>query len=404
MQPIEKEIISFYKVLENDLSDLRSVIGTKHYLPFVVLSYILGLITLRTNRSSIHRFMKNRFSWLCELTGHQAHRCVSYAQLGRLLRQLDCCELSAISFQYFGTKIDQISATDWLAADGKDLKGSFDAAQHASRGDVLVRLISHESGQEVARIFYEGNKESEINTVRNLLSNNKLDGHNTTLDALHCNPDTTQQIAAKGGHYMVRVKEDHQKELVKDLTSKERRLPALAHFEDIDKGHGRLGSRIYDCYHISNECFDKRWVNSHLTTCIVVQRSVIELKTGKTCFEKAFYISNAWLSQAPKADKTIEDKRVFPIKYFDARNLCNAIRGHWTIEADHYRRDVSFGEDKCKTPKSKTTKACAILRSIAIEWLKLQKPKNFKELAETCKDCPDVFAKMLRESNFVTLQ
>ena len=396
MQPKEKEVINFYQLLEKELPDRRGLQGKKHYLPFVVTSFIIGLITLRTNRSSVHRFMSNRFAWLCTLTGHTAESCVSYAQLGRILRSLDVARLSDISFKYFGTKIDQISETEWLAGDGKDLKGSFDSDQHASRGTVLVRLVNQQSGQELARTFYEGNKESEINTIRNLLSDNDLDKKNTSLDALHCNPDTTQQIDSKGGHYIVRAKEEHQTELVKDLTSKERRLPSLAHFEDVDKAHGRLEKRIYDCYHIRDEIFAKRWANSHLTTCIVVQRTVIELKTDKKSYEKAFYISNSWLCEAPKETQMPQKT------YFDARNLCDALRGHWAIEADHWVRDVSFGEDACKTPKSKTTKAIAILRSIAIDWLKLSKPKNFKERAELYRDCPNLLAIKLRESNFVT--
>ena len=88
--------------------------------------------------------------------------------------------------------------------------------------------------------------------------------------------------------------------------------------------------------------------------------------------------------------------------YFDARNLCNALRGHWAIEADYWVRDVSFGEDACKTPKNKTTKAMAILRSIAIDWFKLSKPENFKERAEFYRDCPDLLALKIRESDFVT--
>ena len=396
MQLNEKEIISFYQILEKELPDTRGKQGKKHNLPFVVTSFIIGLMTLRTNRSSVHRFMKNRFEWLCILTGHSAICCVSYAQLGRILRSIDCTLLSDLSFKYFGTKIEQIGAMEWSATDGKDLKGSFDSDQHASRGDVLVRLIKHSTGQELGRAFYQGNKESEINTVRNLLSDNDLDKNNITLDALHCNPDTTRQIDGKGGHYIVRAKEEHQKELVKDLTSKERRLHSLAHFEDLNKAHGRLEQRIYDCYHIHDEIFDKRWTKSHLRTCIVVQRNVTELKTGKTSYEKAFYISNVWLAQAPK------DTQMLQKTYFDAQNVCDALRGHWSIESDHWVRDVSFGEDRCKTPKSQTTRALAILRSIAIDWLKLFKPKNFKELAEFYRDCPDSFALKLTETCFIT--
>lgn len=391
-----KDIISFYNSLETALSDKRGKQGKKHYLPFVLMSFILGLISRRTNRLSAHRYMTNRFDWLCSLVGHQADRCVSYPQLGRIFRSVDVEQLNTLSIKYFGSKIEKISDTDWVAGDGKDLKGSLDKSENASRGDVLVRLITHKDKAVIAASFYQGNKESEIVTVRNLLDDNGLNDKNITLDALHTNPNTTEQIAAKGGHYLVQAKAEHQKELAKDLTSKARRLPCLAHFEDIEKGHGRLEKRIYDCYHIRDEHFEKRWQNSDLTTCIHVHRHFTELKTGKISEEKTFYITNAWLENAPK-DKIPKDRVLF-----QARNVCNAIRDHWGIEADNYVRDVSFEEDKCKAPKSKTSKVMAILRSVAIEWLKLQKTNNFKELAELFSDCPMIFEQKLKLSNFIT--
>lgn len=391
-----EEIISFYHALETELGDKRGKQGKKHYLPFVLMSFTLGLIALRTTRSSVHRFMINRFDWLCNIVGHQAERSVSYTQLGRIFRGVDVDKLNTLSIKYFGTKIEKISDTDWVAGDGKDLKGSLDKSENASRNDVLVRLVTHKDKAVIAASFYHGNKESEIVTVRNLLNDNDLNNKNITLDALHTNPITTEQIASKGGHYLVQAKAEHQKELVKDLTSKARRLPCLAHFEDIEKGHGRLEKRVYDCYHIRDEHFEKRWKNSDLTTCIHVHRHFTDLKTGKISEEKTFYITNAWLEKAPK-DNIPKDRLIF-----QARNVCNAVREHWTIEADNYVRDVSFKEDECKAPKSKTSKVMAILRTIAIDWLKLQKPNNFKELAEFFSDCPKIFEQKLKLSKFIT--
>jgi predicted transposase YbfD/YdcC len=395
MQPTKKEI-RFYALLETELSDSRSVIGKKHYLPFVVFSFILGLITLRDNRSSIHRYMENNFAFLCDLTGHKAVCCVSYTQLGRLLRGLDCAQLSALSLRYFGVKLDKLTDSEWIAGDGKDLKGSYDSEQSASRGDVLVRFVRHQGAEVVGTCFYQGNKDSEINAIRNLMTDNELDSKNVTLDALHCNPETTAQIAQKGGHYLVQVKEKHQTELVKDLTSKERRLPCVYQRQDIEKAHGRIEQRRYEAYHIESEIFDKRWDKSQLRTCIVVQRTTTTIKTGKQTFEKAFYMSNVWLEQAKQIHKKTDKK------LFQAAQVCSAIRQHWVIEADNYVRDVTFGEDKCKNPKSKTAKSMAVLRSIAIDWLKLEKPKNFKERGELYRDCPKKFAQKLKKTKFIT--
>jgi predicted transposase YbfD/YdcC len=407
MQPKEKEIISLYERIRNELGDSRGKQGQKHDLAFTLLGYLSALITLCPTRASAHRYMTNHFEWLKTLTGHKAEACVSYTQLGRILRSTNHEQMSAISAAHFGIKIEKISDSEWIAGDGKDLKGSFDSSVNASRGEVIVRLVTHETKQVVAQGFYHGNKESEIPTIRNLLINNKLEGINITLDALHCNPSTTALIAQKRGHYIVRAKEEHQKELVKDLTSKARRLKPLAEFTDHDKGHGRVEKRVYTCFDISTECFEKRWAESDLSTCIVVERTTYDIKTKKTHFETAFYISNVALLRTNQSVlKRQQQSQLFvqspEKKLFDARKVCDAIRAHWSIEADNYIRDVSLGEDKCKTPKSNTTKTLAILRTMALEWLKAWSPKNFKELADLCRDCPNLFEQKLKLSNFIT--
>lgn len=407
MQPKEKEIIILYERIRQDLLDNRGKQGKKHELAFTLFSYVLALITLCPTRASAHRYMSNRLDWLRTLTGYKETTCVSYTQLGRILRSTNHEQLSAISQAHFGIKIEKISDSEWIAGDGKDLKGSFDSSVNASRGEVIVRLVTHETKRVVAQGFYHGNKESEIPTIRNLLINNRLEGHNITLDALHCNPITTAQIAQKGGHYIVRVKEEHQKELVKDLTSKARRLKSLAEFTDHDKGHGRVEKRFYKCFDISAECFDKRWADSDLSTCIVLERTTYDMKTKQTHFETAFYISNVVLlrlHQIGLKQQYYSQLLAQPPEkqLFDARKVCDAIRAHWSIEADNYIRDVSLGEDKCKSPKSNTTKTLAILRTLALEWLKIWSPKNFKELADLCRDCPILFEQKLKLSNFIT--
>jgi predicted transposase YbfD/YdcC len=407
MQPKEKEIISLYERISKDLTDSRGKQGQKHDLTFVLFSYVLALITFCPTRASAHRYMTNHFEWLKSLTGHKVETCVSYTQLGRILRSTNHEQLNTVILSHFGIKIEKISDSEWLAGDGKDLKGSFDSSVNASRGEVLVRLVTHETKAVVAQGFYHGNKESEIPTIRNLLIDNKLEGKNITLDALHCNPLTTAQIAKKGGHYIVRAKEDHQTELIKDLTSKARRLTPLAAFIDHDKGHGRVEKRFYRCFDISAECFEKRWGDSDLSTCIVLERTIYDMKTKKTHIETAFYISNVALLGTPKSVlKNEKHGQVFAKltekQLFDPREVCNAIREHWSIEADNYVRDVSLGEDKCKTPKSNTTKTLAILRTIALEWLKIWLPENFKELADLCRDCPVLFEQKLKLSNFIT--
>ena len=90
----------------------------------------------------------------------------------------------------------------------------------------VSKRVTHQNRQIVASSFYEGDKESEKVAVRELLKTSDLQSKSATLDALHTDPTTLEQIAGHGGHYIVQVKENQQ-ELTKDLGSKARRLKSL---------------------------------------------------------------------------------------------------------------------------------------------------------------------------------
>ena len=54
------------------------------------------------------------------------------------------------------------------------------------------------------------------------------------------------------------------------------------------------------------------------------------------------------------------------------------IRGHWSAieNGTHYRRDVSFGEDACRTASRNGAAALASLRNLANGIYELQKERN----------------------------
>ena len=58
--------------------------------------------------------------------------------------------------------------------------------------------------------------------------------------------------------------------------------------------------------------------------------------------------------------------------------LMAAIRGHWSGSENgvHYRRDVTFAEDACRTASRKGAAALASLRNLAIGLYELQKERK----------------------------
>ena len=377
MQPSDK---TFYESLCSDLPDNRCKIGKVHYLPFVLAGFIIAIICGRKNRSSAQRFMSNNHNFLCKATCFLAEKTISNAQLGRVLRNLDIVALNKIVYAHYGVQITELSPGEWVAFDGKDLKGSIDS-QLSSRSEVLVHGIRHSDRSIVVESFYEGDKESEKLAIRDLLKSSKLDTKSVTLDALHTDPTTLEQIASQGGQYIVQVK-DNQKELTKDLASKARRLEALNTIIEHDKGHGRVEKRTYQFFDIQDCVFDKRWKPCHLNTLVVVDRRFDVIKSGKIMQEQSFYITNVAILQDIKAITT---------------NLAQGIRGHWTIENVHQIRDVTFKEDNIRTTRGIYSKSYAIMISLALACLNKVKPDNFKALIETFMDDKSKLLKVLHQ-------
>ncbi|MFC5826148.1 hypothetical protein [Nonomuraea insulae] len=62
------------------------------------------------------------------------------------------------------------------------------------------------------------------------------------------------------------------------------------------------------------------------------------------------------------------------------RRLAELVRGEWSIESkDHYVRDVTFGEDRCKARTTSAPSILATMRSYPIGALRLL---NFTNIAD----------------------
>lgn len=62
----------------------------------------------------------------------------------------------------------------------------------------------------------------------------------------------------------------------------------------------------------------------------------------------------------------------------DAQQLLTAIRGHWSAieNGTHYRRDVTFAEDACRTTNRKGAAVLASLRNLANGLYELQQVRK----------------------------
>lgn len=209
----------------------------------------------------------------------------------------------------------------------KNYAGSIEAGQ--KRGEAAVQAAAHTNLQTVAQDYYSGEKESEVPIVRELLNKSGLAAKKITLDALHCKPQTLEIMVKAGGSYLVGLKEN-QKELKKQAAQAINRQAFLFRSASLEKGHGRIETREYEFYDLSEMKKAERRNESEIRTAIAVNRRSEELKSGKQSCEKSYYLTN----EAGKYEEIAE-----------------AMRKHWSVETNNHLRDVSLKEDRMRSKK-----------------------------------------------------
>lgn len=331
MLPNQEQYRTFFEQLQNckDL-DLRDKRGLRHEMSLILVAIILSLLSNRDgNLSSIHRYMKNHQDRLLIFLKMSPKKVVSRAQLPLILERVNLPIFEALLLKNYGVHLTP-TERKWFAIDGKSLRGSIE--KNSKLGEAIVLGVSHQGGIVHGQEFYSGLKESEITVVRNLLTNKHLSEQNISLDALHCTPNTLSQIHQASGIYLVGLKLN-QPELFEDCTDTIRFCQATYNFTHDQREkpkHGRKELRKYQVYDISKDEKHKRWKDCNISTLIKVERDITEVKSNVISSETSLYISN---------------------QTENYQQLCEAIRGHWTVETGNYIRDVTFKEDDFKTKK-----------------------------------------------------
>jgi predicted transposase YbfD/YdcC len=370
----EADVCNFVEALSH-LTDARDNRGKRHALAFVVAGVVLAILSGRSKVSSIFRYLRNRIEWLREVTHSPDAGVVSRAHLPRLLARVDWVELNTRTDRHFGVQMELRAHHDWVAIDGKVLRGTLASGDKQS----VVFAVSHASRTLLAHAPMQGSKASEIPVVRDLLTHSQLEAHKVTLDAHHCNPQTTAQIHQAGGQYVIQVKENQPLLLTQCQHVAATAVPLGSH-EECEKGHGRLTTREGQCFDMRALSLAPRWSDSGVHTLVVMKRHTLTLTTQKTTCETAYYISNQALNTDPPA----------PVQ---ALELTGAIRQHWHVESDNWIRDVTFDEDNVKTTSANQAQGMGCLRSVAMRLLRRFNVKNFR-------DCSAGRFLMLKESTF----
>lgn len=381
------DVTHFIELL-GDMSDPRDNRGKRHELSFVLAVTTMAIMSGKNHVSEIHRYICNKIKWLRKIFDRPNVESISRAQLPRILTIVDWEELNAVIEEFFSVTVENING-EWIAIDGKVLRGTITDNDNAHENEQITIAIGHKSQQIFFQRKMSGAKSSEVTVVRKLLKETWLQRAKVTLDPLHANPTTLETINQSGGKYIVQIKKNQPTlfEMFGDMAQEEK---AIGSTKTVEKSRGRLEEREGRFFPLKDVEFDARWSQSDFQTLIAVDRTVEKIKKEEITKERSYYVSNVELEG--HQSKTLTDVE---------EELFAAIREHWHVESNNYIRDTTFKEDYVKTKNKNQGQILSLLRTVAINIIRKTNPKNFKEAIGSFCDSHEVLTSVLLKFNFL---
>lgn len=330
-------IIQKFKLVK----DFRQSQGKRHELWVVLTMIILALIKGYVSYKEIANFIKDEEYKLIKLLGIPHKKLPSYSTIRRVLMGLSSREIElvfeSIAENFSGKKDEK----DWIAIDGKSLRNTLTNQENEQQNRlVMVSYFSQATKLVIKSESYESKHSSETSKVLSMIENCGLSNKVFTLDALHCNKETTQKIIDSKNDYLITVKGNQKKlhNLVKNLTKTQKPLTVN---QSKDNSHGRYVIRnvsVFEGKHLYHENYP------HIKSFVKVEK--IGFRGNKEYNQTLYYISSVKLKAEIFAEK---------------------IKDHWLIENYlHWVKDVIFKEDKSRIKEIKVAGKLSLLITLTL--------------------------------------
>jgi predicted transposase YbfD/YdcC len=272
----------------------------------------------------------------------------SHDTLGRVFARIDP-DRFADSFADWVAAFAAPLGLGHVAIDGKASRGSRDGSKSPLH---TVSAWATEARLTLG-IAHVDTKSNEITAIPKLLEMLDLQGALVTIDAMGCQKEIAAALREAGADYVLAVKEN-QPHLYEDidalferLVAADLELPGWSFCASSETGHGREETRGVWVLGQVEEVRDRGlWKDLRSLIVVVRERTVGD----RTSTERSYYISSREAS---------------------ARELGDAIRGHWGIENGcHWVLDVGFGEDASRIRKDHAPANMVCMRRMALGMLK----------------------------------
>lgn len=345
-----------------DLTDPRSDHTRHHSLLDLIGLTLCAVIAGADTWTDVARYGHAKIDWLSTFLD-LPHGIPSHDTLGRVFAALDPAAFRDCFLAWMHAVVGA-SRGRLVALDGKTLRHSFDTA----KGRSALHLVSAWACDNHLLLGQQAvaDKSNEITAFPELLKLLDLQGALVTIDAMGCQKALTEKITARGGDYVLALK-DNQPTLHEDvhqlfLGGLEDDFAGLLHQEQRTqgRGHGRTETRHYHLVRVPEALAQKHagFVGLKTVGMVFSERQVGQ---GEATAETRYYISSLDL---------------------DVRSFAEAVRGHWSIENHlHWVLDMTFQEDASRVRKDHGAENLGLFRRIALSLLERAEDGNRTSLA-----------------------
>ena len=328
-----------------ELTDPRMERTKRHSLLDMVFIALCATICGAEGWADVERFGKSKRDWFARFLSLE-NGIPSHDTFGRLFARLDTHEFQTCVHHWLLNLGLQLK-DQGISIDGKTLRHSFDTAT----GKSALHVVSAWASQLricLGQVAVEG-KSNEITAVPKLLELLELTDAVVTLDAMHCQKETTAAIRAKKADYVITVKANQPK--LHDAVQQFFLSAANRDYEDVrihktkERNRGRVERReVYVAPAPAELTESGEWVGLRTIGMIYRYR-----QDGDESHAVTFFIS----SLPPRV-----------------KRIARHVRGHWGVENSlHWVLDVTFAEDASRIRKDNSPEIAGIFRRLALSVL-----------------------------------
>jgi predicted transposase YbfD/YdcC len=246
-----------------------------------------------------------------------------------------------------------------MQIDGKGIKGKMTNYSNKHQSFLnLVSLFMNRTGIVLAVKQMDNKLESEINVVRELVKELGQKNIVLSMDAIHCQKKTAEEIICSENDYLIKIKRN-QKKLFEETEQINLNKKHKDRYASAEINRGRKERRLIKIYAPSQNIIDN-WPGVKAIVYVKRKRETKKLKSTT----HSYYISS--LNES-------------------AEKFAEGIRYHWGIENRlHYVKDVTFKEDASKVNTGNAPGILSLFRNLVINIARINGENRIKKFTRQC--------------------